>query len=105
MTIVNLTPHSVTFVLDSGNVVIPASGAIARLSTQIETVGEVNGIPVTRIVFGPVEGLPESKPDTVYIVSSLVAQQVPERDDVFIPSESVRDAEGRIIGCKSLGRI
>lgn len=56
-------------------------------------------------MFGEVQDLHEQKDGTVYLVSSLVAQRVPERRDVFIPSESVRDSAGRIIRCRSLGRI
>ena len=38
-------------------------------------------------------------------VSSLVAARCNDRTDVFIPNEPIRDAEGRIVGCKSLGRV
>ena len=41
-----------------------------------------------------------------YEVNWYVYVKLPEdRNDVFIPNESVRDEEGRIIGCKSLGRV
>lgn len=106
MTFVNLTPHEITFIFADGNeLVIPPSGNLARVSVKTEKVDEVEGIPVTTSVFGEVEGLPEPKEGTAYLVSSLVAQRVQGRDDVFIPSDSVRDSEGRIIGCRSLGRI
>lgn len=105
MNIVNLTPHEVNFITDAGTITIPASGILARVTTKTVTVGEINGIPVTSTEFGEVEGLPAPTPDTVYIVSSLVASRVPDRNDVFIPNESVRDENGRIIGCRSLGRI
>ena len=105
MTIVNLTPHAVTFIKDDGNAIVPPSGTVARLTTETKTIGNIDGIPVTTTVFGDITGLPDRKPDTVYIVSALVAGRVPDRDDVFIPNDSVRDEAGRIIGCKSLGRI
>ena len=99
--IVNLTPHAVSFINADGATVltVEASGVIARVSSSIA------GLPVTETVFGEVQDLPEQKDDTIYLVSSLVAQRVPERRDVFIPAESVRDSAGRIIGCRSLGRI
>ncbi len=103
--IINLTPHEITFVREGGNVVVPASGQLARLTTETVTIGEINGIPVTATAYGDVTGLPDPVEGTVYLVSILVAQRVPERTDVFIPSESVRDEAGRIIGCKSLGRV
>lgn len=105
MKIANLTPHSITFVKESGNLVIEPSGTIARVSTSTQVIGEIDGVPITETVFGEIENLPEPQEDTVFLVSSLVAQRCKERSDVFIPNESVRDSEGRIIGCRSLGRI
>ena len=106
--IINLTPHSISFVGDDGSTIITIEpcGSLARVSASTEKTGAViNGIPVTRTVYGAVEGLPEPKDGTVYVVSSIVAARCPDRDDVFIPNESVRDSEGRIVGCKSLGHV
>lgn len=105
MQIINLTPHAVTIVKETGNLIFPASGQLARVSARTVTVGEIDGIPVTETLYGEVEGLPAETAETIYIVSSLVAQRCKGRNDVFIPNESVRDEAGRIIGCKSLGRI
>ena len=104
--LINLTPHSITFVKPNGETeIIPASGQLARVASKTITAGEIDGIPVTETVFGEVEGLPMPSEGKIFLVSSLVAQRVPNREDVFIPSESIRDDAGRIIGCKSLGRI
>lgn len=106
-TIINLTPHAVSFINADGATVLTVepSGTIARVSSSITKTGEIAGLPVTETVFGEVQDLPEQIDDTIYLVSSLVAQRVPDREDVFIPAESVRDSAGRIIGCRSLGRI
>ena len=105
--IVNLTPHEINFVTDTGERVldIPASGRIARVSVQTSVVGTFSGIPITQNVYGEVENLPEPQPGTIYVVSLPVAQRVPDRPDVFIPNELVRDGSGVIKGCKSLGHI
>lgn len=105
--IVNLTPHAVSFINADGATVLTVepSGTIARVGSRTVQIGTLNGLPVTQTEFGEVQDLPEQKDGTVYLVSSLVAQRVPERSDVFIPAESVRDSAGRIIGCRSLGRI
>ena len=106
--VINLTPHDVSFIGDDGSTIITVrpSGQLARVSAQTVRTGVfINGIPVTRTMYGEVEGLPEPKDGTVYIVSSLVAQRCPERDDVFIPNESVRNSEGNIIGCRSFGDV
>ena len=106
--IVNLTPHAITIVgagLDGKDLVIEPSGELARVAARTEVFGNMHGIPLTHTVYGEVEGLPDYDGNTVYIVSSMVASRAPYRDDIFIPNESVRDEAGRIIGCKSLGRI
>lgn len=106
--IINLTPHAIDIVDDNGNpfVSIPASGQIARVATQTVRTGEsFNGIPVSRTTHGEVENLPDRQENTIYIVSLAVASTVPEREDVFIPNESIRNAQGFVAGCKSLGHV
>ena len=105
--LINLTPHSIHFVNEAGDVIktVEPSGAVARVATKTVTVGDWDDLPITETDFGEVEGLPEPEPDTAYIVSSIVAQRCHGRLDVFIPNESVRDDKGRIVGCRSLGRI
>ena len=107
MKIVNLTPHAINIVNNDGSVVktIEPSGELARLSTSTKVTGNCDNIPLTETIYGEIRGLPDPTPDTIFIVSSLIAQRVPERHDVFIPNESVRDEKGRIIGCRSLGHI
>lgn len=105
--IINLTPHSIVFFDDAGNKVLTVepSGQIARVSVTREKIGDINGIPVNQTRFGKVENLPEPQEGTIFIVSALTAQAVPEREDVFITDDAVRDEQGRIIGCRALARI
>lgn len=106
MTIINLTPHCITFIkADGTSLSVEPSGLLARVTSHTVTVGQCGDIPITATEYGEVEGLPSPKADTVYVVSSLVAQRCRNRDDVFIPNESVRDDKGRIVGCRSLGRV
>lgn len=63
---------------------------------------------LTRLSSGPMlfwepVGLPEPKLGTCYIVSQLVKNALPERDNLVVPAKVVRNAAGNIIGCKSLG--
>ena len=104
---VNLTPHDITIVGEKATVVIPASGKLCRVTCTVQDTGmTVLGIPVTRNTYGEVEGLPDEEPGVFYIVSSIVRSALIEegiqRGDVLIPNESVRDENGRIIGCRSL---
>ena len=106
--IINLTPHSVMlkYADNDGLHTIEPSGTIARCVATTEVVGLINGLfNETRTVYGSVTDLPEPQPNTLYIVSSLVALALPKRHDLRIPNESIRDEAGRIVGCKSLGRV
>ncbi|MFA6514525.1 MAG: hypothetical protein WCT50_04550 [Patescibacteria group bacterium] len=104
--IINLTPHAITIVgVDGVTVVktIPTEGSV-RLKTATEPTGEsVDGVPLTKTVFGEPEGLPEQSDDTIIIVSQLVKTALPQRSDLVVPAEVVRDPSGNIIGAKSLG--
>lgn len=113
MKLINLTPHLITVVIKREAITeehqFVASGRIARVATVREVIETVDSggylIPVTRVRFAAVEGLPETVPGVGYIVSSIVAQAVPERTDVFVPDDLIRDTEGRVVGCRSLARV
>ncbi len=110
--IVNLTPHPLNLMPqgpDGPTVTIPPSGIVARCAVhrvQVDTV-TVDGItvPVNQTRFGQVSGLPDPKPDTIFVVSALVAQAVPNRPDVFIVDDAIRDEQGRIIGARALAHV
>jgi len=105
MAIINMTPHEINIVGKSGDIVkvIPASGSLIRLETKIRPGNDIDGIPTSRTVFLDPVGLPDFKAGTWLIVSQLVKSAV-DRSDLLVPAEMVRDENGRIIGCKSLGR-
>lgn len=107
MNITNLTPHEITFIDNNLKIIqtIPQSGKVARCSVERKQAESIGSIPVNETVFGEVEGLPEEKDGHIYIVSSLVAQACPERDDLYIPDETVRTNDGKILGCKALTKI
>jgi hypothetical protein len=62
---------------------------------------EIDNIPITKVTYGEITGLPDYSPDIIYIVSFVTASAC-QRDDLYIPGEMVRDEAGRIIGCKGL---
>jgi hypothetical protein len=105
--LINLTPHTLTIVGADGSFVrnISPSGTVARCAVTRKQVGCVDGIPINRTYFGDVDALPDPQPDTFYIVSALVAQAVPNRRDVLITDDAVRDAQGRIVGCRALATL
>jgi glyoxylate utilization-related uncharacterized protein len=105
MNIVNLTPHKITVITEDEDrnpyvyEFLP-SGTVARVSSTQTVVKQIENIPIVKTQFGEVEGLPDPQPDTIYIVSSLVAQALSgKRDDVVSPDTgptAYRDEEGRI---------
>ena len=103
-TLINLTPHSINLMDGDNNPVqtIESSG-VARCATNKKTVSHINGIPVNSTTFGQVENLPAPADDTVYIVSRLVLSACPDRQDLVVPDDLVRDSQGRIIGCRAFG--
>jgi hypothetical protein len=113
--LVNLTPHSVTLVGDGGTVVIQPTGAPARVTLSSDQpdltvrvcIGEDYRIGVPVVVTattGEVTGLPPAAAGTLYIVSRPVAAARPERDDLVVPHDTVRDDCGVVIGCRALAK-
>lgn len=113
MRIINLTPHAINLMPagpDGPTVTIPPSGQVARCAVdrvQVDTITVDGGIsvPVNTTRFGQVSGLPDPQPDTIYVVSALVAQATPDRQDVFIVDDAIRDDQGRIIGARALAQV
>ncbi len=91
---------------------LESSGLSFRAVSDYEVVDSVTcneqEVEVRKRFFGKVTvtdgdgnevGLPQRKDGTFYIVSSITAQAVPDRDDFLMVDGTVRDDSGRIIGC------
>lgn len=107
MNIINLTPHSINF-LDADNnpiLTVEPSGVIARAKQTRTLCGTIAGIPVNQCAYSTAQGLPEPAKETIYVVSAITAQACPEREDVYIVDDSVRDETGCIIGVRALAHI
>ena len=116
MTIVNLTPHAITIPNCTPNITggppatwtLAPSGRIARALERVTSADPIDGIPTTTTVYTGVVDLPDPQPDAWYVVSALTAQVAHQIgrpcSDLLVPGEQVRDAQGRIAGCRSLGR-
>jgi hypothetical protein len=100
-TLINLTAHTINILDSEGNeiVAVPPSGTIARCENLSEHQSDivVNGkkIPLNVKMFGKTENLPEYKRFTLYIVSFIVQQANPDRRDLIVVDEVVR--EGSLI--------
>ena len=112
MEIRNFTPHAVTVFDEDGDplVILPSVG-LARAKQTAITVGEVDlltgSVPVKKMTFGAVEGLPETAADDEYfIVSAITAQAAmetnhPLKNQLLVVADPVRNDDGQIIGCKA----
>lgn len=113
MQLVNLTPHSLKFVTLQGVIDIPQSGQLARVRTSATPQGEVGGVPIFQSSFGPVDGLPDPQPGTVFIVSSLMQQALKangiDRPDVLSPGTGPNDGaireNGQIVAVTRLVKV
>lgn len=107
---INLTPHDV--VIYQGDRIVETvapSGTVARLGESAEPYAAVDGVDYHRVILGEPVGLPEPAAGTMLIVSmpmlmALAASGI-HRPDVVYPYGQVRDASGRIIGCRSLATL
>jgi len=109
----NLTPHLIHIApyLEASPdewLSIPPSGEVARVASDPGE--ELDSAPGVRLFaaprWGDVQGLPEPDPETILIVSGLVASRCGGRPDVFGPGtgpndQAVRD-DGRVIAVTRL---
>lgn len=61
-------------------------------------------VPVNKVVYGDVD-LPDPQAGVFYIVSALVAQAAPDRPDLLIVDDTVRNDAGQVIGCKAFAHV
>ena len=115
-TIVNCTPHAIQLLREEDGewdtlMVLEPSGLSVRVVADTENVGSVTcdeqEFDVRKRVFGNVnvtdsngeEATLETKEGTFYVVSRIAAEAMPERNDLLLVDGTVRNDEGRIIGC------
>tara|TARA_R110000824_G_scaffold226017_1_gene413688 strand:- start:672 stop:1043 length:372 start_codon:yes stop_codon:yes gene_type:complete len=119
---VNMTQHAINIVNNNMTIpfVIEPSGETIRLNEEWNVAktegasvsvrlnlenGGIFHLPVLVCKYTASGELPEKVEGTIYIVSAMVAKAYPYREDFLIPAKTVRDENGRIIGCEHLARI
>ena len=124
--IINCTPHDMAIynisdlILNNGRLylhekagmeypeplrVYPAAKEPARMHFVQGDPGMADGILVFRWAPYGITGLPDAKPGTYYIVSKILAQACPEREDLIFPGTLVYDAEDNVGGCIDFSRV
>jgi|LakMenE01Jun11ns_1017448.scaffolds.fasta_scaffold9535796_2 hypothetical protein len=106
VSIVNLTPHDITVISEGKSLVFPKVLKTARVSSKTEFLTNFDtpemSIPLTQVVFGELEGLPEPIEGVFFIVSRIVREAAKDRTDLLVPQGLIRDENGQPIGCESL---
>lgn len=113
----NATPHAIHLLAGEKRIVIPKSGLKIRVDSDHEVVDSIavkgQEIEIRARTFGAVtvtnEGgevvnFPAKEEGRLIIVSRIVAEAM-SRDDLVIVDGTVRDEEGRIIGCTAFARV
>ena len=112
----NCTPHEITMLDEEGDTILTLdkSETPVRVSSSFTEVGKVTVMdsnehrrtfPVSVATFGATEGLPTPEDDTLHVVARIVAEANPNRTDLLIVNDTVRDNNGNIIGCKGFARL
>lgn len=110
MNLVNLTPHEINVGVDGTRIAIPSDG---NCRVSIKQVGIERlillskSVPLMQNQYGNVEGLPEPKKDTIYIVSLMVLNALAGiRDDIIAPDSgttAIRE-DGKIVAVSQFVR-
>lgn len=109
MRIINCTPHAIVVVDNRGKEIgrFPASTTPARVTIQYTYLADVEAdegfiVPLSDVMYGNIENLPDQKDNTMYIVSGMVKEAMPKRGDLLAPVDLYRNEAGQVIGCRSL---
>jgi hypothetical protein len=102
--IINKTPHAVYILGDDRTIlrVFPKSNGMIRVPEINEDIGFIEGVPISCTTWGKTSDVPGPQRGTYYIVSQLVRNALPDRPDLLVPKQVVRDENGNILGCKRL---
>lgn len=102
----NQTPHDINLFNHEDELIhtIPASGDTVRLNTSEETLFYLGDIEVNQVTYMSADDLAPYVLNHYYIVSALVANAYPDRRDFLMVHKTVRDDNGRIIGCRAFAQ-
>ena len=100
--IINLTPHDVDIYKTGKIVKTYKSKGCLRLKEELEPQEKICGVPIVKSTYYK-DRIPKYQKGVYYIVSNVIQFAYPKRKDLLVTLDLVRDEEGNIIGCKSLG--
>lgn len=83
----------------------PAAKEPTRATFAQKVDDMADGILIFMWIPDEVANLPEPKPGTYYIVPKMLAQALPEREDLIFPGTLVYDADDHVVGCIDFSRV
>jgi len=106
----NLTPHSINITHGSAQLTLPpGTQPLPRIRETATPAGTIHhdsiDIPLVNVHATTTANLPPPQPDTLLIVPRIIADSHPERIDLVVPYDTIRNPQGQIVGCTSLARI
>ena len=93
MKIINMTSHTIVF----SNWKKIKSSWNARLEVETKEIGKMDWVKIFKTVFWQCNNMPQCIPWVAYIVSKLICEKYKDRGDLYVPTNSKRDGNGRII--------
>lgn len=109
--IVNLTHHDVRIITHKGEeFLFKKTGLSVRCNIDMIKTDPINGIPCKfKDIYNVESTLPPREEGTLYLVSSMVLDSNPERDDLISPDtsrhSSIKDKKGKVIAARGFQRI
>ena len=85
--------------------VYPAAKEPASVTLVQEPLDVADGIPIYWWAPDEFVNIPDEAGHDYYIVSKIVAQAWPKREDFIFPGTLVRDESGDVVGCIDFSRV
>lgn len=107
---INLTDKDITiYGKNHTTITFPKSGTVAFVKQQDNILDEacVDGclFDIGKRIYTEVGNVPKPEENILYIVPVIVAQQLPERDDLLVASNAIKNENGEIVAFTSLNII
>lgn len=107
---INLTDKDITiYGKNHTTITFPKSGTVAFVKQQDNILDEacVDGclFDIGKRIYTEVGNVPKPEENIFYIVPVIVAQQLPERDDLLVASNAIKNENGEIVAFTSLNII
>ena len=103
-TFINLTKHEINLLNEYNEILyyFPPSGWVARVNFTENVLARFDRLDVFITEKTEILDLPLARDRTFYIVSHLVKQHAPGRNDLLTPHHLVKSYDSQIVGCRAL---